>query len=224
MPRNIRSVITEVIVWFFGHGLSHRKMLRITGVSQCDISNILCGVRNVSSLTHGLTGHWMKTITWKEDCGLLRIMNMLLSVSRIRVELTRQMRRRSFVCAVQLHLVVAGYHSRHQGKCHWLTPIHLRRTTMVHHHQNWHHQHCSHVIFADEYNQPLSLGSSCPLVATIHQPFNNMAKRLDTSIAVLWADPELISKYHTTSVDGSSLLPVCQLTRTEQKWSSAVTR
>ena len=129
-------------------------MVRITRVAQDDKSKVLLPVCDTISLTQGLPGHQLKTLTWKVDRDLLCIMmeNRFLSASRIRVELTRGIRCRIFVCMVQGGLVVAVYHSKHPDRCPGLTPQHRHmRRILMHHCQNWNHQPWSHVIYADEF-------------------------------------------------------------------------
>ena len=77
------------------------------------------------------------------------MVNRFLSETRIRVELSKQIRRSVFVCMVQRRLVTAVDSSRHPDRCPELILDTLRRL-VVHHQQKWIHQHWSHVIFADE--------------------------------------------------------------------------
>ena len=117
--------------------------------------NFLRHVCDTSSLPKGLSGHRLKTTTWKEDHFLLRInrgnRSRSLLAPMIRVELIRRIKRRVFICVVQRRLIVAGYHWRHPDRCPRLTPDYryLQRM-LVHHYQNWNHQYWSHVIYVDE--------------------------------------------------------------------------
>ena len=95
-------------------------------------------------------------VSWRGD--------RFLSTSKIRMELIRRIRRHIFVSMVQRGLAVAEYRSRYPDRWPRLTPDHryLRRI-LVHRHQNWNHQHWSHVVFADEsrvspyhYDRPVS--------------------------------------------------------------------
>ena len=83
---NIRPVIIGNNVRFTGLGLSQMEMSRIKEVSQGVIWKVLHRVRESSSLTHGLRGHILKTIIWKENHTLLRITRQksFQSASKIR--------------------------------------------------------------------------------------------------------------------------------------------
>ena len=94
----------------------------------------------------------LKTFTSKEDRSLFYIIrqNNFLSTSRIRMELARRTGHHFFVDMVQRCLAAAGYRSRHPAWCPILTiGRHHHRHMLAHRHQNWNHQHWSHVFFAD---------------------------------------------------------------------------
>ena len=125
MTINIRPVVTEISVRFFGRGLSHIEISRITlGVKRWHLkSPVPCSYHQQSC--PGVT--WLSV---KDDYMIRRpcIMkgNTFFSVSRIEVELTRQIRRRIFLCMVQRRLVVAGYRSKHPDRCpDWQYATHI---------------------------------------------------------------------------------------------------
>ena len=53
MTTNIRPVIFEYILWFLCRGIPHMVILRIIGVSQVVISNVLRRIPETSNLTQG---------------------------------------------------------------------------------------------------------------------------------------------------------------------------
>ena len=84
---------------------------------------VLCCIREGSSLIQGLHGHLLKTITSKEDRSLPCIMRQksFFSAFRIRVELIRWTACRVFVRMVQRCLAAVGYRPGHPVQCH--TPL-----------------------------------------------------------------------------------------------------
>ena len=67
MLSNTRSVIIETIILYSGHWLSHKKVSRIAGISQCDISKVLRRVGDTTSVSQVLLWHQLKITTWQKD-------------------------------------------------------------------------------------------------------------------------------------------------------------
>ena len=127
---------------------------RYRGVSQGGISKVLRRVRETGRAIQRPHGRRLRMTTPREDSALIRILrrNRFLSSPRIRVKLIRWTGRCVSACMVQRHLVAAWYPSRRPVRCPGLTHDHChKRCIWARMHQNWNHQHWSHIIFSDEF-------------------------------------------------------------------------
>ena len=153
MPTTIQPVIIENNVQFTGLVLSHREMLRITGVSHGAILKSYPVFVRAAVLPMGYVDICWRQSHQKETMSFYacRDRRVFSQLSRIWVELIRRTGCPVVFRMVQGCLVVDGYQSRHPDQCPRLTHhYHCRRSMLADMPQNWNHQHWSHPIFDDE--------------------------------------------------------------------------
>ena len=144
----IKPVDIEIIAQFSGWELSQRDMSRMYNahVSQGAMLQVPMVMWTPIEDDH-----------IKEDRALCSMrINRFLTSSRVRVEITRSIRRCFFVCRVQRRLVEARYHSGYPDRCaRVISDHHYHRPMLARRHQIWNHQYWSHMIFAGEFRVTL---------------------------------------------------------------------